>query len=338
MIFYLIGIDYQSKPLFLQEAAYCRRLEIKKFLVASGVDCSLFFTCQRLEIYGFAGDTGLVFEIQASLSRMFPGIFASSYLKIGTREITRHSLRLACGLESQILGELQIIDQLKQWSKENEVLGLREFWQKVLAQAELIKASLRLKVPEADLSRFVIEDLANRLVQRSVKRILVVGTGVIARLFTRNRPNDFIINFASRKKHSRARQLARVSGGRAILLSQVSEFIPRIDALISATTSPHYILQKRHLRSLGKKEKPFYIYDLAVPRDVSPQLGRSKQVVLEDLRSLNRLFDEHRAKHFSYVQEIEALIEEKTDESSASRDTAEFVGFKAGPRNSRKFS
>lgn len=330
MIFYLIGIDYRKVPLTLQETSYGRRLAIKEALTETA---SILFTCQRLEIYGLAGDIHSVLRIKSLLSGRFPDIFSRAYLKIGIKAVTRYGLRLACGLESQILGEPQIIAQLRQWSQASQAPALRELWQKILNQAQAIKADSRLKIPEVDLSKFVFQDLRVKL-NKQKKEILVAGTGAVAQLFARNKPDDFIINFASRKKHSRARQLARVSGGKAILLDQVGEFVPRIDALVGATASPHYILQEKHLISLDKRTGPLYVYDLAVPRDVLPQLAKLEQIVLEDLRSLNGLFDEHRNRYLAYVREIEALIEERVDEDIANGNPAELVSLKTGQRDS----
>ncbi len=332
MIFYLIAVDYKKLPLDLQEKAFKQRSQIQEFLEETGSRFSLLFTCQRLEVYGLAEDVHSVLKVQSSLRQRFPAIFLKSALKVGTRAVGRYGLRLALGLESQILGEPQIVFQLRRWSEESEILPLREFWQKILNQAQEIKTASKLKIPEVDLSSFVIKDLINKLAGKEKKEILVVGTGAIAQLFARNRPKNFVINFASRKRHSRARRLARASGGQAILLDQISEFIPRIDALIGATSSPHYVVCQQHLSSLAKRKEQLYVYDLAVPRDIFPDLRRLEQVSLEDLRSLNRLFDVYRSENISYIQESEPLIEasldlikEEGDEDFKSRDPAELT-------------
>lgn len=331
MILYLIGISYKQAPLSLRESIYKARKEIIEFWQEPGRDHVALFTCNRVELYGASEDIFSAAQAIELFQIRFPWIFERSYVKFGDREVVEHALRLACGLESQVIGEEEILEQLNSWIRQASFpLALRRIWNDILGKVEAIRIKSGLKQVKANIATIIFKDLSKH------KDVVIVGTGKIAQVFAENKPDGINLNFVARKKHKRARQLASQSGGRAILLDDLEKLLLSADVLISATSSPHYVLKKEHfLNIIKKRNKPIYLYDLSVPRDIEPDVGNIPGIFLQNLDDLNIVFEQHNRSLNSYIKNAELLVQDHYKEndnvySCQSRRAAEPVGIKAG--------
>ncbi|MDP8229721.1 MAG: hypothetical protein P9L93_01300 [Candidatus Gorgyraea atricola] len=331
MILYLIGISYKEAPLSLRESIYRARKEIIEFWQKPGRSSAALFTCNRVELYGASLDIFSAAKTIESFQIRFPWISERSYVKFGDREVVEHALRLACGLESQVIGEEEILEQLNSWIRQASFpLALRRIWNDILGKVETIRIKSGLKEVKANIATIIFKDLDKP------KEIVIVGTGKIARVFSKNKPDGINLNFVARKKHKQARQLANQSGGRAILLDDLEQLLLSADVLISATSSPHYVLKKEHFLNIVKKRnKPIYLYDLAAPRDIEPDVGNIPGIFLQNLDDLNIVFEQHKRSLNSYIKKAELLVQDHYKEnddvySYQNRGAAEPVGVKTG--------
>jgi len=308
MILYLIGIDYKNTPLSLREPIYRFRGEIIDFWQSKGQERAALFTCNRIELYGISEN---IFKAAGTISifrEKFPWIFERSYVKQGNEEVVEHALRLACGLESQILGEREISHQLNLWISERAFPWiLRKIWGEILNRAEDIRFKSGLKGAKTNIAAIIFKDLAERAGAGRQKEIVVVGTGKIAQIFSDSKPVGINLHFAARKKHKRATKLAKRSGGKALLLDDLPGLLLAADALVSATSSPHHVLKKEYLSGILRKRKSrLYLYDLAVPRDIEP-IAIDK-IFLQNLDDLKPVFEQHNKALDSCIKRAELLI------------------------------
>jgi glutamyl-tRNA reductase len=311
MTLYLIGINYKTAPLRVRELAYRKRRQISQFIETLGAEIAVFFTCNRVEVYGITYDEALAANTINALRKAFPAIFANAYIRYGKRQVIQHALHLACGLNSQIIGEAQVLEQLDFWLEQNSFpYQLKQVWKEVLASASKIRFESGLEKSKNNIAQIVFSDLVRRINLRRKAKVVVVGTGGVAELIASNRPAQITLSFASRKKHSRARQLARLSGGQALLLDDLGRALLEVDALISATASPHQVLKEEHLANiLGKRKTTLYLYDLAVPRDIEPVIGNITGVFLQNLDDLEAIIEQCNRSLNQYIQRAQSLIE-----------------------------
>lgn len=300
MSFYLIGTDYKRADIALREKIYLRRKEILSFYKEIFQEAALFSTCNRFEIYGFVKD-----------SIRFRAPAGNWYFAEGKLKLLRHVLRVATGLESQIKGEQQILEQINSWR-----IGLPEnlakFWQEVYFEALDIRQQSGLNRSEYNIASFVFDDLNKNQSNFKPLKLIVIGTGKVAHALAVNRPKDFRLVFAAHKNKSRAEKLAEYAKGEVVSLKDLEQAVSEADALISATASPHYILNKEEAaRIISTRERPLYIYDLAIPRDIEPAAGEIKGVVLKNLDDLTLIFEEHNKKILQKLNLAEYLIEER---------------------------
>ena len=311
MIFYLIGIDYRTTPLSAREQAYQWRQNIIDFWQENNKEAAVLFTCNRIEVYGVGQELFSITKDIYAFQNKFPTIFDSAYVKIENEQVVRHALRLACGLESQLKGEEQITRQIELWvNKDFYPQSLKKLWLPILKIARNIRLESGLDEQKTDISDCVLEDLYTHIDPKREIEVVLIGTGKIAQLFSKEKIGVVKLHFVSRKKHSRAKQLAMVSGGRALLLKNLSSALLTADALVSATASPHYLVGKELLsKIIQKRNKPLYIYDVSVPRDIDPNTKDIPGVYLQSLDDLAYSFRHHNLKISSCIKRAESLIE-----------------------------
>ncbi len=306
MYFYLIGTDYKTAPLGVREYFYRKRLEIIDFWRAK--EAALLSTCNRLEIYATSNNTDTAFGYIAEFSKNFPDFFKYAYVKYGEREVFRHALRLASGLESQLIGELQIFQQLDNWRKQEYLSStLSGLWEKALSLAKDIRVQSGLNEDRNNIAGVVYDDLSKYFKSAQTLEVIVVGTGRIAELLAKYHQPRMCLNFVAHKNYQKAKELARIAQGKAFLLKDLSGLLSEADVLISATSSPHYVLKREDFYNAPH---PFYIYDLALPRDIEPAVRGLPGIFLSNLDDLTEAIHQFNQRNQEKVGVASRLVEE----------------------------
>ena len=149
------------------------------------------------------------------------------------------------------------------------------------------------------------------MAQTQTREIVIIGTGKIAELFARHRPSKAHITFVAHKNYQKAETLAKYSGGETLPLQDLPRIITKAAAVISATSSPHYILKKEHFNNYPvRRERPLYVYDLAIPRDAEPEIGAIAGVLLQNLDDLGHIFSRYNEFRRERVELASRLIED----------------------------
>jgi len=289
MNFYLIGVDYQSAPPEIRQRLYRARRQIESFWSGiAALDTAILVTCNRFDI-SIAARTDK--EFAASLewfNKEFPEFYAYSYVKESSLKVLRYGLRLACGLESQLKGEFQILEQLGVWLKQGRFpQNLFEFWSRIIKAASEIRFESGLSSQEINIAKLLFEDLKNLYVSHGKLEMAIVGTGKLAALLVEYRPENVCLSFVARKNRFKAEVLANRVDGKVLSLNQLKAAVANIDVLVSAAASPHIILKSGDIPdSVSSRDKPLYIYDLGFPMNVAKELGYRKNIILKNLDDL----------------------------------------------------
>lgn len=341
MIFYLIGVNFKDVPYHIQERVSGDKKQIAEFWETDvSRHAAVLSTCNRLEVYAVARDVREYLEAVLLFKSRFGYLFDKVNIKAGEREVFSHAVRLAAGLDSQLKGERQILEQVKAWAGRGSFPALLgEIWRQTVPIAEDIRKESRLDNEEYNIASVVYDDLLRNIRDARLLRVVVVGTGRVAELIAEYKPGGIGLYFAAHKNYKRAEQLARRSGGNALHLRDVQNRILHADALISATSSPHRIFNRDYLAEiLAKRTRPLYVYDLAMPCDIEPEAGKLDGVVLRNLNNSDELFERHAAGISDNIKLAEYLVEEavknRKEELSGydlkDWDAAEQIGYQAG--------
>ncbi len=328
MIFYLIGIDHNKTSFKIREQISLSRDDILGYWNwVSPANTAILFTCNRVEIYGVADTFKEAEHLQKEFTALFENLFSNAYIIYGKENIFRHGLKLAAGLESQLQGETQIMQQLNDWiNKNNFNEYLFYLWQEILLTATMIKKQTDVKGNVPNIAELVFEDLSKKITKKNNTNVMVIGTGKIAQLIAENKPGNISLLFVARKKKKKARAFADLVDGGALLLEEISEGLIEIDAIISATSSPHYALKRKHFKDIVNKQKRnIYIYDLAMPRDVEPEVA---QIGFNKIINIEKVISQHNLKSTylkEFVKETLKLIEIKTENYRRENETSHRV-------------
>jgi len=318
----LVGTNHKYSPLELRERiSFLKRhlpqalLLLKQNTGFSGV--VIISTCNRVEIYANYDKAEVGFlKIEEFLSRYheIEKIRLSPYLyRYKDKEALRHLFSVACGLDSQILGENEILNQINFFYEQAKLYGFTDFFMdRIFASAiEIGKlARLKTKIAQGSVS---IGSITVKLIRKEIgdiaqKNILLVGAGKVQELVLKylKKENPRIV-FVSNRTYKNAVKLAEEFGIEVVRFESLKRKIKEVDVIITATDSPHTIIRKEDLIDY---KKPLLLIDLSIPRDIEPKIKELKGIKLFCLDDLNTLIEENLAERKKQIPYVEKIIEE----------------------------
>jgi glutamyl-tRNA reductase len=274
-------------------------------------------TCNRTEIYGFAHCSHQLIELLCSETIGSAESFKSSaYVKNGMEAI-EHVFEVGAGLDSQILGDYEIVGQLKTAVKFSKELGfVGAFTERlincVLQSSKLIKNNTELSGGTVSVSFAAVQYIKSAVAQPSLKNILLLGVGKIGRNTCKNlvdyldTTNVCLINRSPEK----AAELANELGLRSASLENLSDEIKKADIILVATNSAQPVILKEHLKDQNEK----LIVDLSIPYNVEVAAQNLPNVRLVNVDELSKLKDETLKMRLAEVPKAKAIIVELVEE------------------------
>jgi len=230
----------------------------------------------------------------------------------------RHLFRVASGLDSMILGETEVLGQVKRAYDKALRRGstsrhLNKLFQYAFRVAKTVRSETRITRGPTSIGAAVVE-LAEKIFDDLEKcRIMILGAGETSKRTARSLISRGVQStFVSNRTYERAARLAAEVGGEALHFAQWQNAFPDVDILISSTSAPYPILTSEQLSLLMKKrrERPVFIIDLAVPRDVEASASNLDSVFLYDIDSLQDIAQQSINIRHCELECCEALIEE----------------------------
>ncbi|MCK9504946.1 MAG: glutamyl-tRNA reductase [Porticoccaceae bacterium] len=282
-------------------------------------EIAILSTCNRTEIYGStrgeAVDPG---HWLAMYKRLSPELLSACAYCHSDDQAIHHMMRVASGLDSLVLGEPQILGQVKSAyavARDSGTLGtlLNQAFQHSFSTAKKVRTEtaigenpVSVAYAAVSLSQQIFSDL-------NEVNALLIGAGETIELVAQHLYQKKVrsITVANRTL-SRAQELARNYHARAILLSEIPEHLHNADMVISSTASQLPILGKGAVESALKqrRHKPMFMVDIAVPRDIEPEVARLRDVYLYTVDDLREVIEENRRTRETAARSAEKIIEE----------------------------
>ncbi len=338
------GITVHDSPVEVRERLALSGDEqdglLRRFHAAGAIaEALVLHTCNRTEFYLYARKDFNTRRFVASLiERLRPGTGAvwrdGHNTLIGT-DAVRHLFEVAAGLDSQMIGENQIVSQLKHaYTMSIERRMSRFFFHRLLHNAFRVAKAVRTQTDincgAVSISLAAIA-LARSLLDVSAARVLLVGAGqnaaIAAKYLVKARPRRFII--ASRTLDSAQELARRFDGAEAALLDQVPSLLTEADLVLCSTAAIEPVITPANAAAaLDARSEPVAILDIAVPRDVDPALAAHPNVRLFNIDDLEEQIADNKARRLSEIPKARAIVEEHTQKFTAwleSLDTAEVI-------------
>jgi glutamyl-tRNA reductase len=318
---YALGLNHQTAPLAIRERVvfHVERLReaLAELKASLAREAAILSTCNRTELYIAGDEPAAIADWLARYHRFEPNGLQPYLYTLPHDQAVRHAFRVAAGLDSMVLGEPQILGQMKEAARTAESAGtlgtvLHKLFQRSFAVAKEVRSTTQLGTASVSMAAAAVK-LAGRIFP-SLKdqSVLFIGAGEMIELcathFAAQGPARITV---ANRTVERAQRLAARFNGRAIELKALAEHLHEYDIIVSSTASSLPILGKglveRALRA--RRRRPMFMVDLAVPRDIEPEAGELDDVFLYAVDDLAQIVSANLDSRRSAVGQAEAIIE-----------------------------
>jgi glutamyl-tRNA reductase len=322
MHLFALGINHQSAPIDVREqvAFPAERMEgaLRDLVDGRPVkEAAILSTCNRTEVYCNTEQPNAVIEWLGNYHRLGHANLEPYLYRLPSEQAVKHAFRVASGLDSMVLGEAQILGQMKDAVNSAARAGtlgllLHKLFQRTFSVAKEVRTHTEIGANSVSMAAASVR-LAGRIFETiSEQSILFIGAGEMIELcathFCAQRPKRVTV---ANRTVERARLLAHRFNGHAITLNELPDDLPLHDIVITCTASPLPILGKGMVeRSIkSRKHRPIFMVDLAVPRDVEPEVGELDDVFLYTVDDLAEVVRDGVEARQGAVAQAEAIIE-----------------------------
>ncbi len=326
MNFIVVGTNHKYSPIGLRESILFRKNRIKNallFLKERGIleGAVILSTCNRVEIYASVQESKAgIKEIEDFISRYHEidkHKFSSYLYEYEDREALEHLFSVACGLDSLILGETQILGQVKfaiSLSERSSYIDefLFNIFYSVLFFAKRIHQSNRISEGKVSVGSVAIDFIKEKIGDLTGKNLLIIGVGKVTELvlkyLEKEKPN---VVFISNRTFNKARHLANQINAKVVRFNDIKRYFAKADVVISATASPHFVVRKETLSESPNRK--ILIIDLALPRDVDPIVGEAGNVDLFCLEDLVTVIEKNKEKKAREAIRLKDIIDREAE-------------------------
>ncbi|QWD09320.1 glutamyl-tRNA reductase [Polynucleobacter paneuropaeus] len=337
-----LGINHHTAPVairekvafdpeFLQEALHNLRQHLVGANQAGLPEATILSTCNRTEVYCAANDSNAAnllheatFDWLAKTQRLAPSSLKPHIYSLPQSEAVRHTFRVACGLDSMVIGETQILGQMKdavRTASDAGVLGtyLNQLFQKTFSVAKEVRGSTEIGAHSISMAAAAVR-LSERIFETiQDQRVLFIGAGEMINLcathFVAHKPKNVAI---TNRTIERGQELAGSIANQNIeaesfKLSELPQRLHEFDIVVSSTASSLPIIGLGLVESALKhrRHKPMVMIDLAVPRDFEPEIARLNDVYLYTVDDLGMMIQTGASLRQAAVSQAEAIIEDR---------------------------
>jgi len=331
----LVGISHRTAPVELRERLdfHARGLDTALRALASrqgAQEAAVLSTCNRAEIYAACEDVEHAVDDLVSFVSEFHGIDRKALQPLIYRltdfDAARHLFRVAAGLDSLVVGEPQILGQVKEahasagTAQTSGPLLNRLFHasfgvgKRVRTETALGSGAVSVSFAAVALARKIFGDLKGR-------NVLVVGAGEMGKLTALHMKTQGVhrVTIVSRTIAHAARTAEAIGGASAAPWEEIDSALSASDIVITATGAASPILTKAHVESImrSRRSRPLFIIDIAVPRDVEPAAGELEQVFLYNIDDLQATVRENMARREGEVARAQGIVDEEVERFAA---------------------
>lgn len=319
-----LGLNHQTAPLALREKVAMDAVSLPVALASlsalEGVEeAALLSTCNRTEIYAqiAEGREAAVADWLAQHHGLEADALSSYLYQHVDGSAVRHLFRVATGLDSMILGEPQILGQVKEaWQAARDARSLRNpldrLFQQTFAVAKRVRTDTRVGAHPVSVAFAAVRLARQVFAQLDQASVLLIGAGDTIELAARHLADARVKRLlVANRTLEHAQVLAGRHGGYALPLSELARHLPEADIVITATASREPILDRPQVAAAlkARKHRPMFLLDLAVPRDIAADVAELADVYLYTVDDLEQVIEENRASRREAAQQAEAIID-----------------------------
>jgi glutamyl-tRNA reductase len=324
----VIGLSHRTSPVELRERFAFNDAAIPETLARLRSDgladeAVIVSTCNRVELYVASARDGrqTLAELRQFLLRTAgqEGGIGDALYQFSEPESLEHLFQVACGLDSMVLGETEILGQLKKaydlaLKHQHTGARLNKAFQRAFNVAKHVRTETNIQRGSISVASAAVELAEKIFSSLRDHEVMVIGAGDTSEktaraLLSRGARSVIVAN----RSFDRAVALAQELGGRAVSFDDWSREFERVDIVISSTAAPHHILDRARLDPLMKlrRHRSLLLIDIAVPRDIDPEVSLLENVFLYDIDDLQAIAEDYLKQRKEEVARCQAIIREK---------------------------
>ncbi len=323
----VVGLSHNTAPIELRERLNVPEQDLPKPLEMMGestdlVERMLVATCNRVEVYAVAegpieGAVEGITDCLATYRNVPKTDFLDKLYTYTAGEAVRHVFRVASSLDSMVVGEPQILGQVKtaySIAQAREATGIilnnlleQAFHvaKRVRSETGIASSAVSVSSAAVELARKIFGDLTGR-------SVLILGAGEMAELALRHLLDDGVRSvLVANRSYNRAVALARQFHGRAVTFESFRQEMVGADIVISATSAPHVILKKEDMQAIiqQRRHRPIFLIDIADPRDIDPGCNEVDNVYLYNIDNLKSVVESNLKERKREAERAEVIID-----------------------------
>ena len=329
-----IGINHRTAPVEVREKIFLSEAEIfglSERLKNSLAEFMLLSTCNRTELYGVLVDENESLDRYKELLLTYKdtsGLISNEHIyEMHSVDAADHLFKVASSIDSMVVGDSQILHQLKeayQLAQNNGTIGkvLNKLCQKALQVGKRTKTETSIYEGAVSVSFAAVELAVKIFGELTDKSVLLLGAGETAELTAESLLKKRVrkISIANRTKENAVKFLEKLgefirNESEVMDFDEVKKRLNEFDIIISSTSSPEFILTYDDFKRSGKHRSndPMLIIDIAVPRDIDPEVDKFGSVFLKNIDDLNAIVDANFEKRKAEIPEVNRIIQEELE-------------------------
>jgi glutamyl-tRNA reductase len=331
MRFQLIGVNHNSAPVEMRERLAIPESRLpdacRDLTAHPGIEEGMVIsTCNRVELVthttnGAADLRGFLREhFQVKADELDPHLY-----EYREKDAVRHVFRVASSLDSMVVGEAQILGQVKEAYATARAVGavraqLEQLFTRAFAVAKRVRTETAVGSSSVSIASVAVELAKKIFGTLNGKTVFIVGAGKMSELAARHlMAHGCAAIFVSNRTYDRAVGLAHRFNGEAIKFDDLYDTCDRADIVITSTGSPHPIFRREHGEQFlaRRKNRPMFFIDIAVPRDVAPEMGKLDGIFTYDIDDLQQAVSSHVADRRKEAERAEAIVTNEVENFEA---------------------
>src|SRR6476646_9183645 len=295
----IVGVSHKTAPVEVRERLAFNSDVLRSALTAlidrqNVREAIILSTCNRVEVVAESPDDRLIREFLCDFHQIPPDSVSKHLYSFRNADVIRHVFRVASSLDSMMIGEPQILGQVKEAYRIAADAGtvgmhLSALMNRAFAVAKKIRTETGISQSAVSIS-FAAVELARKIFgELSGKTVMIIGASKMGELAAKHLKRNGVSSvLVTNRTFERAVELAQVFEGAALPFEHLTEHMDRADIVISSTGAPHFIITKPMGEQMihRRKNRPVFFIDIAVPRDIDPTVNEIDNAVLYDIDDL----------------------------------------------------
>jgi glutamyl-tRNA reductase len=331
MKLWVTGVNHRTAPVAVRERLAFKDddlpFALQELRKRPGlVEGMILSTCNRVEVAVTTDENidpqDCVEEFLAASQRIADRAWIQPYVySFAGREAIRHLFRVAASLDSMVVGEPQILGQLKSaYSMAKSQGALNGFLETVLTRAfnvaKRVRTETEIGVSAVSVSYAAVELAREIFGSLAHKKVMLIGAGKMSELAARHLYRSGVTQIlVANRTRSRAEEVAELVRGKLVEYANLYSTLPEVDIVITSSGAPDYVLTKDQMRKIidARKNRPMFLIDIAVPRNIEPAVNDLDNVFLYDIDDLQKVVDNNLRGRMDEAAEADKIVMEEVE-------------------------